>query len=110
MLVHYVYIFFFFCFFFSSRRRPTSSIGDWSSDVCSSDLGAIAADADREQLNALGEYGLKIGLGFQIADDILDVCGSRETLGKTAGQEQEAGKTTYPSLLGLEKSDRKSEV
>jgi geranylgeranyl pyrophosphate synthase len=52
----------------------------------------------------LCEYGLKIGLGFQIADDILDVCASSEQLGKTAGKDEKAGKMTYPAVLGLEKS------
>jgi geranylgeranyl pyrophosphate synthase len=67
-------------------------------------LGALAGNADENQLKLLGEYGLKIGLGFQIADDILDVCGSTENIGKTAGKDEKAGKMTYPALLGLEKS------
>jgi geranylgeranyl diphosphate synthase type II len=67
-------------------------------------LGAIAAGSDQHHLEQLGLYGMKIGLGFQIADDILDVCGSTENLGKTAGKDQKSGKMTYPSLLGLEKS------
>ena len=50
------------------------------------------------------EYALKIGLAFQVADDILDVEASTEDLGKTAGKDEEVDKTTYPKLLGLERS------
>ncbi|HPS54779.1 MAG TPA: polyprenyl synthetase family protein [Sedimentisphaerales bacterium] len=67
-------------------------------------MGAISANADSKQIKALSEYGMKIGLGFQIADDILDVCSSSEQLGKTAGKDEKAGKLTYPSLIGLEQS------
>jgi geranylgeranyl pyrophosphate synthase len=71
---------------------------------CAAAMGAICGRADNKQLDCLCEYGLKIGLGFQIADDILDVCGSSEHLGKTAGKDGKAGKATYPAVLGLEKS------
>jgi len=47
---------------------------------------------------------LKIGLGFQIADDILDVSASSGQLGKTAGKDAKAGKTTYPAVVGMEGS------
>ncbi len=67
-------------------------------------MGAVAADADAKQLRALSEYGLKIGLGFQIADDILDVSGTSKQLGKTAGKDAKAGKITYPALIGIAKS------
>lgn len=50
------------------------------------------------------EYALKIGLAFQVADDILDVEASSEELGKTAGKDEVVDKTTYPKLLGLERS------
>ncbi|MBN1359426.1 MAG: polyprenyl synthetase family protein [Sedimentisphaerales bacterium] len=56
------------------------------------------------QLDALAQYGLKIGLGFQIADDILDVSASSEQLGKTAGKDIKANKCTYPAVIGIEKS------
>ena len=72
--------------------------------AASAALGAIAGDADDQQLSALLEYGMKIGLGFQIADDLLDVTASSEELGKTAGKDTEQGKLTYPALIGLEKS------
>ena len=71
---------------------------------CAAAMGAICGGANARQLNRLSEYGLKIGLSFQIADDILDVCASSEQLGKTAGKDQKAGKATYPAVLGMEKS------
>lgn len=72
-------------------------------------MGGICGGADDGQLNALKEYGLKLGLGFQIADDILDVCGSSERMGKTAGKDRQAGKLTYPAIVGLEESKRLEE-
>ncbi|MHC4124681.1 MAG: polyprenyl synthetase family protein [Planctomycetota bacterium] len=65
-------------------------------------MGALAAGADIDQLRALSEYGLRLGLGFQVADDILDVISTSEQLGKTAGKDLKGGKLTYPGLLGLE--------
>jgi geranylgeranyl diphosphate synthase type II len=67
-------------------------------------MGAICGQANDVQLDALCEYGLKIGLGFQIADDILDDSATSEHLGKTAGKDVKAGKATYLKLLGMEKS------
>lgn len=67
-------------------------------------LGGLAGGASREQLAGLGRYGIKLGLGFQVADDILDISASSEQLGKTAGKDEKAGKLTYPAMLGLEGS------
>ena len=67
-------------------------------------LGAIAGQASEQDVAALLSYGLKIGLGFQIADDLLDVTASSEQLGKTAGKDAAQGKLTYPSLVGIEES------
>ena len=67
-------------------------------------MGAACGGADAETLQAFAAYGLKIGLGFQVADDILDVTGSTEELGKTAGKDVEQEKATYPKLFGLERS------
>ena len=67
-------------------------------------MGAIAGGATEKQFEALSGYGLKIGLGFQIADDLLDVSASSEQLGKTAGKDREQGKLTYPALVGIEKA------
>jgi geranylgeranyl diphosphate synthase type II len=67
-------------------------------------MGAICGGANDIQLAALCEFGLKIGVGFQIADDILDASATSEHLGKTVGKDAKAGKVTYLRLLGLEKS------
>ena len=67
-------------------------------------MGAVCGGANKDELESLSEYGLKIGLGFQIADDILDVCASSEQLGKTAGKDARADKCTYPAVVGIEKS------
>lgn len=72
--------------------------------AASTAMGAMAGGATEEQLTAMIEYGLKIGLGFQIADDLLDIQASSEQLGKTAGKDAEQGKLTYPALVGEEKS------
>ena len=71
---------------------------------CAAAMGAICGRADGQQLKTLYEYGLKIGLGYQIADDILDVSASSEQLGKTAGKDEKAGKATYPNVVGMEQS------
>lgn len=72
--------------------------------AAAAETGAIAGNADKEQASRLREYGLKIGLGFQVADDILDVVASSEQLGKTAGKDQLQGKMTYPSIVGMDAS------
>jgi len=64
-------------------------------------MGAICGGASEVQLRRLREYGLKLGLGFQIADDILDVCGTTEQLGKTGGKDAAQGKATYPAIIGM---------
>ena len=71
---------------------------------CAAAMGAVCGGANDSQFNCLCEYGLKTGLGFQVADDILDVCASSEHLGKTAGKDTKRGKATYPAVLGLEES------
>ena len=68
---------------------------------CATRMGALCGGATPGQLEALGCYGLKIGLGFQIADDILDVSASSEQLGKTAGKDVAAAKCTYPAVVGI---------
>lgn len=73
-------------------------------------LGAIAGHASKAQLEALLEYGLKMGLCFQVADDILDVTMESKQLGKTAGKDQQQGKLTYPALVGLDESQRIAEA
>lgn len=71
---------------------------------CAAVMGGTCGGADERQLKCLGEYGLKIGLGFQIADDILDVNAPSEQLGKTAGKDAKASKCTYPAVVGLTKA------
>ena len=66
--------------------------------------GAVLAGASDDDVKKCEEYALKIGLAFQVADDILDIEASSEDLGKTAGKDLETDKTTYPKLLGLERS------
>lgn len=64
----------------------------------------IVAQQEREVLDNLQEAGQLIGLAFQVRDDILDVTADFESLGKTPGKDVVAGKSTYPALLGLDKS------
>ncbi len=71
---------------------------------CSVEVGAIGADASPQQVRRLEEYGIQIGLAFQIVDDLLDATSTTEILGKTAGSDQKKGKATYPSYFGVEKT------
>ena len=71
---------------------------------------AILAGASEEEQEMLALYGAQIGLAFQIADDILDVVGDSEEIGKQAGSDDKNGKVTYPSLLGLEGAYEKGEA
>ncbi len=64
-------------------------------------MGAISAGAGEHYERSLREYGLHLGLAFQIADDVLDAVASTETLGKTAGKDAAAGKLTYVTCYGL---------
>ena len=73
-------------------------------------LGGLAAGAPESIVEALGRYGSALGLAFQIADDVLDVTSSTETLGKTAGRDAELRKSTYPALLGVEGATRRAEA
>lgn len=66
--------------------------------------GGIAGGATETQLLPLTDYAEKVGLGFQIADDILDVEGCTEETGKSMGKDITQRKNTYPSLIGLEES------
>lgn len=66
--------------------------------------GAIIGGADEVQLENVTKYAKNIGLSFQIVDDILDIVGDESKLGKKVGSDIENDKSTYPSLLGLEKS------
>jgi geranylgeranyl diphosphate synthase type II len=67
-------------------------------------FGAIYGVASESELAALTKYGEHLGLAFQIIDDVLDVEQSSDTLGKTAGKDQQQQKITFPAVYGLEKS------
>jgi geranylgeranyl diphosphate synthase type II len=71
-------------------------------------VGAKLGGASEETLKALTHYGERIGLTFQIADDILNVEGNAAMLGKKTGSDLSRGKATYPVLLGLEESKRRA--
>ena len=71
--------------------------------------GAVLSNATKEDRAALVEYAHHIGLAFQIQDDILDIEGTSEQLGKTAGKDVASDKSTYPALLTLEGAKNKLE-
>ena len=68
--------------------------------------GALLGGASPGQLDAVTRYGEAIGLAFQIADDILDIEGTTEEIGKDAGSDEARGKATYPAVIGLAESKR----
>lgn len=72
--------------------------------------GGIYAGASADQVNKLRSFGQSIGLAFQIVDDVLDVTQTSEQLGKTAGKDTAAEKTTYPALFGVEISIKKADA
>jgi geranylgeranyl diphosphate synthase type II len=67
-------------------------------------LGGMTAGAAAESLQALDEYGRRLGLAFQITDDLLDVRSTEESMGKRVGKDAEKGKITFPGLLGVDES------
>lgn len=72
--------------------------------AAATESGALSGKGSEAQVAALGRYGRAIGLAFQIADDILDIEGDTELLGKTTGADEARGKVTYPAAVGLERS------
>jgi geranylgeranyl diphosphate synthase type II len=72
--------------------------------------GGIFAGATSADIRRLRTYGQSIGLAFQIVDDVLDLTQTSEQLGKTAGKDKAAEKTTYPALFGIEESIRKADA
>ena len=68
--------------------------------------GAMLANASTDNLKKISVFGNKIGLAFQVVDDILDIESTTETLGKDVGSDVENEKSTYPALIGLEKSKK----
>ena len=80
----------------------------WAACRC----GAMLAGAGEDALEIMGGYGIALGMLFQVTDDILDVVGDEEALGKPVGADGAAGKQTWPDLYGLdgarEEADRLS--
>ncbi|MGD9806943.1 MAG: polyprenyl synthetase family protein [Deferribacterales bacterium] len=74
------------------------------------ELGSILGFGTEDDKKRMREYGMRIGLAFQIVDDILDITSTTEELGKDVGSDEENGKATYPALHGLDESHRKAEL
>jgi len=72
-------------------------------------IGAIMAGSAPGKLDSLTRYGEKTGLAFQIIDDILDIIGTKEEMGKSTGADSGRGKNTFPSRFGLKESERIAE-
>jgi geranylgeranyl diphosphate synthase type II len=86
------------------HRRKTGAL-----IACAASLGARVAGASEPIRSALSGYGRNVGLAFQIADDLLDVTGNRDRMGKGVGKDASLGKLTYPGLYGVEASRRRAE-
>jgi geranylgeranyl diphosphate synthase type II len=84
------------------HRRKTGAL-----IVAAVKTGAIIFNAGKDKIQSLAEYGINVGLAFQIADDILNVEGDRELMGKETGSDAAHNKLTYPSLLGMELAKEK---
>jgi geranylgeranyl diphosphate synthase type II len=87
------------------HRRKTGAMM-----LVSLQLGATVAGATPDQLAALTEYGQCLGLAFQITDDLLDVRGETEKMGKRVGKDSDHGKLTFPGILGIDESTRRAEA
>jgi geranylgeranyl diphosphate synthase type II len=86
------------------HRRKTGAMF-----VASLRLGGYVAGADAIRQLALERFGQKIGLAFQITDDLLDVDGDEAKLGKRVGKDSKQGKLTFPGLLGIDESRRRAQ-
>jgi len=69
-------------------------------------IAAILSGASREQLDAIDAYCYNLGVAFQIQDDILDIVGTEEELGKPIGSDSENNKVTYVTLCGIDEAER----
>ena len=76
--------------------------------VAAARCGAIIANADEFELESISDYAARLGLLFQITDDLLDVTATAEDLGKTPGKDARAKKATYPALYGIESARRQA--
>ncbi len=72
-------------------------------------LGGLAVQASPSTIAALDRYGCRLGLAFQVTDDLLDVLGDEEAVGKRVGKDAVHGKLTFPGLLGVEASSARAE-
>ena len=89
----------------SINQRKTAAL------LCTSvRLGAILAGAGTRELRDVTSYGRRLGLAFQIVDDLLDCQGDEQLIGKRTGQDQRQGKTTFPSLIGIEASEKRCQT
>jgi len=77
--------------------------------LASVQVGALLGGGDDSQIAAINRFGGAAGLAFQIADDILDVVGNQEHLGKNVGSDQARGKATYPAQLGLDEARQRAD-
>jgi geranylgeranyl diphosphate synthase type II len=84
------------------KRMHAMKTGALLTAAC--ECGAILSGAGEADVANARDFGRRIGVAFQIVDDVLDVVGDTATLGKPAGSDEAMGKTTYPSLIGLDKS------
>lgn len=73
-------------------------------------IGCICAGASDEQLSAASKFAYSLGIAFQIQDDILDIIGDEEKLGKPVGSDAENSKTTYASIVGIDKAKKDVEM
>ncbi|HSB24024.1 MAG TPA: polyprenyl synthetase family protein, partial [Burkholderiaceae bacterium] len=73
-------------------------------------MGAACGELPARAWDALSQYGAALGLAFQVVDDILDVTQASETLGKTAGKDEDLNKPTYVSVLGLEGARKQAQT
>jgi geranylgeranyl diphosphate synthase type II len=88
-------------FVYEIARRKTAGL--ISASVVT---GALLGGAPKREIAIVDEYGLRLGLAFQIVDDILDATGTPEELGKTPHKDEKQGKTTFVSVFGLEGARR----
>ena len=86
------------------RQMHALKTGTFIQSACVA--GALLSEAPEPDLERAGIYGRSLGLAFQVADDILDVAGDQDLLGKPVGSDAARDKLTYPALLGLEQSRR----
>lgn len=91
-----------------ARLRETDALKTGALISAACEIGCILAGAEEARIAVAKDYGAKIGLAFQITDDILDVTSSTEELGKPVGSDEEQSKATYVSLYGIEGAGERS--